>query len=70
MMPAEVHTYANKNTQAQIDMQTSHSEFNAIIWEKKIYEKLKEHLRNDNKKQKNMKLNSVNSRISKTITRW
>ena len=70
MMLAEVHTYANNNTQAQIDMQTSHSEFNAIIWEKKIYEKLKEHLRNDNKKQKNMKLNSVNSRISKTITRW
>ena len=69
-MLGEVHTYANNNTQAQIDMQTSHSEFNAIIWEKKIYEKLKEHLRNDNKKQKNMKLNSVNSRISKTITRW
>ena len=35
MMLAEVHTYANNNTQAQIDMQTSHSEFNAIIWEKK-----------------------------------
>ena len=69
-MPAEVHTYANNNTQAQIDMQTSHSEFNVIIWEKKIYEKLKEHLRNVSKKQKNMKLNSVNSRISKTITRW
>ena len=35
MMPAEDHTYVNNNTQAQIDMQTSHSEFNVIIWEKK-----------------------------------
>ena len=52
MMPAEDHTYANNNTQAQIDMQTSHQEFNAIIWEKKIYEKLKENLRNVIRKQK------------------
>ena len=50
-----------------IDMEISHEEFNAIIREKQKYERTKEHVSNVSecssaKKQKNMRLNSVNSR--------
>ena len=54
-------------SQALIDMEISHEEFNAIIREKQKYERTKENVsnvseRSSAKKQKNMRLNSVNSR--------
>ena len=49
-------------SQALIDMETSHEEFNAIIREKKKYERMKENVRNVSEKQENMRLNSMNSK--------
>ena len=49
-------------SQALIDMEISHEEFNAIIREKQKYERMKENLGNASEKQENMRLNSVNSR--------
>ena len=54
-------------SQALIDMEISHEEFNAIIREKQKYERMKENVRNVSErssaeKQENMRLNSVNSR--------
>ena len=45
-------------SQALIDMEISHEEFNGIIGEKQKYERMKENV----KKQENMRLNSVNLR--------
>ena len=49
-------------SQALIDMEISHEEFNAIIREKPKYERMKENMRNVSEKQENMRLDSVNSR--------
>ena len=54
-------------SQALVDMETSHEEFNAIIREKQKYERIKENVRNVSEHssaeaQENMRLNSVNSR--------
>ena len=49
-------------SQALIDMEISHEEFNAIIREKQKYERMKENLRNTSEKQEDMRLNSVTSR--------
>ena len=49
-------------SQALTDMEISHEEFIVIFKEKDKYEKMKENVRNVNKKQANMRLNSVNSR--------
>ena len=50
-------------SQAVIEIEISHEEFNATIWEeKKKNERMKENVRNVSEKQENMKLNSVNSR--------
>ena len=49
-------------SQFLIDMEISHEEFNAIIRKKQKYERMKENLRNVSEKQKNMRLNSMNSR--------
>ena len=49
-------------SQALIDMEISHEEFNAIIREKQKYERMKENGRNVSEKQENMRFNSVNSR--------
>ena len=54
-------------SQALIDMEISHEEFNAIIREKEKYERMKENARNVSEhssaeKQENMRLNSVNLR--------
>ena len=46
-------------SQALVDMEISHEEFNAIIREEKTWEDEKK-LRNVNEKQENMRLNSVN----------
>ena len=48
-------------SQALIDMEISHEEFNAIIREKQKYERMKVNVRNVSEKQENMRLNSVNS---------
>ena len=47
-------------SQALIDMEISHEEFNAIIREKQKYEWMKENVRNVSEKQENVRLNSVN----------
>ena len=52
-------------SQALIAMEISHGELNAIIRDKQKYERIKENVTNVFEKQKNMRLNSVNSR---TIT--
>ena len=49
-------------SQALIDMDISHEEFNAIIREKQKYESMKENIRNASEKQENMRLNIVNLR--------
>ena len=49
-------------SQALIDMEINHEEFNAIIREKQKYEAIKGNVRNVNEKQENTRLNSVNSR--------
>ena len=49
-------------SQALIDMDKSHEEFNAIIREKQKYESMKENIRNASEKQENMRLNIVNLR--------
>ena len=46
-------------SQALIDMEISHEEFNAIIREKQKYERMKENVTNVSE---NMRLNSVNSK--------
>ena len=48
-------------SQAFIDMEISHEEFNVIIREKQKYERMKENMRNVSVGQVNMRLNSVNS---------
>ena len=55
-------------SQALIDMEISHEKINAIIRDKQKYERLKENVRDVSesssaKKQENMRLNSVNSKI-------
>ena len=54
-------------SQALIEMEISHKEFISILKEKDKYKKMKENVKNvseklQEKKQENMKLNSVNSR--------
>ena len=53
-------------SQALIDIEISHEEFDTIKKEKKKYEKMKENVRNVNEKQENMRLNSVNSKTKKS----
>ena len=43
-------------------MEISHEEYNAIIWEKPKYERMKENANSVNKKQENTRLNSGNSK--------
>ena len=54
-------------SQALIDMESSHEEFNAIIREKEKYERMRENMRNVSErsfaeKQENMRLNSMDAR--------
>ena len=54
-------------SQALIDMEISHEEFNAIVMEKQKYERMKENVRNVSDsssaaKEENMRLKYVNSR--------
>ena len=47
-------------SQAMINMEISHEEFNEIIREKQKYERMKENVRNVSEKQENARLNNVN----------
>ena len=49
-------------SQALIDMEISHEEFITILKEKDRYHKMKENVRNVNKRRDNTRLDSVNSR--------
>ena len=49
-------------SQALIDMEISHEEFNAIIREKQKYERMKYNVKNVNENQENVRLNSANPR--------
>ena len=49
-------------SQALIEMEISHEEFIAIFKEKDKYEKMKDNLRSENKKQEIMRLSSVKSK--------
>ena len=49
-------------SQALIDMEISHEEFDTILKEKKKYQKIKENVRNETEKQGNVRLNSINSK--------
>ena len=52
----------NLVSQALIDMEISHKEFNAIVREKEKHERMKENVRNVSERsstKKNMRLNSV-----------
>ena len=49
-------------SQALIDIEISHEQFNAVIREKQKYQRMKENLRNASEKQENMRLNSVSSK--------
>ena len=55
----------NLVSQALINLEISHEEFVMILKERNKYEKMKENFKNFSEKQKNMKLNGVNSRSSK-----
>ena len=54
-------------SQALIDMEISHEEFNAIVREKQKYERMEENLKNVSKKQENKRLNSINSKNKKRV---
>ena len=43
-------------------MEINHEEFNAVIREKQKYERMKDNVKNVSENQRNMKLNSVNSK--------
>ena len=58
---SKLNSIENLVSQALIDMEISHEEFNAIIKEKQKYERMKEMVRNVIEKQESMRLNSVNS---------
>ena len=49
-------------SQALMDMEISHEEFNSIIREKQKYERMKENVRYVSENQENMSLNSINSK--------
>ena len=51
----------NLVSEALIDMEISHEEFNVIIREKQKYETMKMNVKKVSEKQENMRLNSVNS---------
>ena len=54
-------------SQALINMEISHEEFNEIIREKQKYERMKENVRNVSEKQENARLNNVNLKKKKRV---
>ena len=66
MAKSKLNSIENLVSRALIDMEISHEEFITILKEKNKYEKMKENVRSVSekleKKQKNMRVDSVNSR--------
>ena len=65
MAKNKLNSIENLVSQALINLEISHEEFVMILKERDKYEKMKENFKNFSEKQKNMKLNGVNSRSSK-----
>ena len=65
MAKNKLNSSENLVSQALINLEISHEEFVMILKERNKYEKMKENFKNFSEKQKNMKLNGVNSRSSK-----
>ena len=65
MAKSKLNSIENLVSQALINLEISHEEFVMILKERDKYEKMKENFKNFSEKQKNMKLNGVNSRSSK-----
>ena len=61
----KLNSIENLVSQALINLEISHEEFVMILKERDKYEKMKENFKNFSEKQKNMRLNGVNSRSSK-----
>ena len=61
----KLNSIENLVSQALINLEISHEEFVKILKERDKYEKMKENFKNFSEKQKNMRLNGVNSRSSK-----
>ena len=62
MLAKSINSIETLVSQALIDMEISHEEFNKITREKQKYERMKENVRNVSERQKSIKINSVNSR--------
>ena len=65
MAKNKLNSIENLVSQALINLEISHEEFVNILKERDKYEKMKENFKNFSEKQKNMRLNGVNSRSSK-----
>ena len=65
MAKNKLNSIENLVSQALINLEISHEEFVMILKERDKYEKMKENFKNFSEKQKNMRLNGVNSRSSK-----
>ena len=65
MAKNKLNSIENLVSQALINLEISHEEFVMILKERDKYEKMKENFKNFSEKQKNKKLNGVNSRSSK-----
>ena len=65
MAKNKLNSIENLVSQALINLEISHEEFVKILKERDKYEKMKENFKNFSEKQKNMRLNGVNSRSSK-----
>ena len=59
---SELNSIETLVSQALIDMEISHEEFVAVLKEKDKYEKVKENMKSENKKQEIMRLSSVKSK--------
>ena len=62
MLASKINSIEILVSQALIDMEISHEEFDTILKEKKKYQKMKENVRNETEKQENVRLNSINSK--------
>ena len=62
MAKNKLNSIENLVSQALINLEISHEEFVTILKERDKYEKMKENFKNFSEKQKNMRLNGVNSR--------
>ena len=62
LVKSKLNSIENLVSRVLIDTEISYEEFNAIIREKKKYERMNENVGNVSEKQENMRLNSVSSK--------